>query len=329
MIDPDIRQFVSAIDRSYARYPCFDSLPMERKRSIAAATRAPWCAGGPAVERISEASTRRLDVRVRVYDPGIPAPCPAIAYMHGGGWTFFGIDTHDRLMREYAARTGAIVIGVDYSLAPEHTFPRQIEEVVDVVDWLSDGGAAPRADGGRIALAGDSAGATLALAAALALRDAGRPGIVDALVLNYGAFDSECNSDSHRHFGDGSYLLSTTEMRWMWEQYLGADENRANPLACPLLAELSGLPPCFLVIAESDILHDENVALAARLNAAGVPTQSIVYPGTVHGFLEAVAVARVSGKALEDTTRWLRPIFDGQSPVGPAATVESRDDQTA
>jgi acetyl esterase len=310
MIDPDIQRFVGAITASYGSHPDFGSLPLERRRAIAAATRAPWRDGGPQMDRISEGVTRGLGVGVRIYDPGGPGPRPAIAYMHGGGWTFFGVDTHDRLMREYAARTGAVVIGVDYSLAPESTFPRQIEEVVDVVDWLRDGGAAPRTDHRRIALAGDSAGATLAIAAALALRDAGGPGTVDALILNYGAFDADCTRASYGRFGDGSYLLSTAEMQWMWEQYLGVPENRTNPLACPLLAELAGLPPCFLVIAESDILHDENVSLADRLYAAGVPTRAVVYPGTVHGFLEAVAVARVSEMALDDTARWLGTIFD-------------------
>ncbi len=310
MIDPDVQRFVEAIAGSYGRHPDFESLPLERRRTIAAATRAPWCDGGPEMDRISEANTGGLGVRVRIYDPGAPGPRPAVAYMHGGGWTFFGIDTHDRLMREYAARTGALVIGIDYSLAPEHTFPTQVEEVVDVVEWLRGGGAAPRIDRRRVALAGDSAGATLALAAALALRDAGNEETVRALVLNYGAFDADCAGASHRRFGDGRYLLSTAEMQWMWKQYLGAPGNRANPLACPMIAELAGLPPCFLVIAESDILHDENVSLAARLRAAGVPTEANVYPGTVHGFLEAVAVAKVSGTALDDTSRWLGTIFD-------------------
>jgi acetyl esterase len=310
MIDPDIQRFVSAVTAAYGQHPEFDSLPLARKRAVAEATRAPWCTGGPAMHQTSDERTRGLGVGVRIYDPGGRSPKPAIAYMHGGGWTFFGIGTHDRLMREYAARTGAVVIGVEYSWAPEATFPRQIEEIVDVVDWLRDDGAASGIDARRLALAGDSAGATLAIAAALALRDAGSPDAVNALVLNYGAFDADCTRASYQRFGDGSYLLSTAEMQWMWLQYLGSHGDRAHPLACPLHADLAGLPPCFLAIAESDILHDENVAMAERLHAAAVPTRATIYPGTVHGFLEAVAVARVSSEAIDDASRWLAGRFE-------------------
>jgi acetyl esterase len=310
MIAPEIRQFVDAVTAAYARHPDFDTLPMYRKRAIADATRAPWCAGGPAMHRTWDAVTPGLGVRVRVHDPAAGSPKPAIVYMHGGGWTIFSVRSHDRLMREYAARTGAMVVGVDYSLAPEVIFPRQIEEVVDVVHWLANMGEEMGVDPGRLALAGDSAGANLALAAALVLRDAGTPDAVRALILNYGAFDMDFTRASYHRFGDGSYLLSSAEMAWMWSQYLGPGGSRDDPLACPLRAELTGLPPCFLAIAESDILHDENVAMASRLHAAAVHTHAKIYPGTVHGFLEAVAIAPVSAAALDDTAQWLAAIFD-------------------
>lgn len=305
MIDPDIQRFVCAVSTSYGQHPNFDSLPLARKREVATATRASWCMGGPAMHRTSDERTRRLGVGVRIYEPGRRSSKPAIVYLHGGGWTFFGIATHDRLMREYASRTGAVVIGVEYSLAPEATFPRQIEEILDVVEWLRGDGAGSYIDARHLALAGDSAGATLAIATALALRDAGSPDFISALVLNYGAFDMDFTRDSYKRFGDGRYLLSSAEMQWMWQQYLGHRDNRTDPLACPLHANLTRLPPCFLAIAESDILHDEDIAMADRLRAASVPTHAVVYPGTVHGFLEAVAVAAVSADAIEDASRWL------------------------
>ncbi|TLY49807.1 MAG: alpha/beta hydrolase, partial [Gammaproteobacteria bacterium] len=117
-------------------------------------------------------STRELQVpfgassvRIRVYDPGIPgtaAPRPALIYMHGGGWMIFSLDTHDRVMREYAARSGLMVIGVDYALAPEARFPTALEQVTAVTRWLLAGhGAALGVDPARIVLGGDSAGGNL------------------------------------------------------------------------------------------------------------------------------------------------------------------------
>jgi len=311
MIDPEVQRFVDAVASAYARYPDFAALPLCRKRAIADETREPWCAGGPAMNRTQGASTKRLGVGVRIYDPGGGSPKPAVVYMHGGGWAIFGIRSHDRLMREYAARAGVVVVGVDYSLAPEAAFPRQIEEVVDVVEWLIDSDGTIGIDARRIALGGDSAGANLAIAAALALRDRGAPAALRALVLNYGVYDTDFTRESYQRFGDGRYLLSSAEMQWMWSQYLGAEPDRRHPLATPLHAKLAGLPPCFMVVAESDILHDENVAMAARLRAAGVPTRARVYPGTVHGFLEAVATASVSGRALDDTALWLAQLLAG------------------
>lgn len=290
---------------------------LAQRRAVAESVRAPWTTGGPRMARIvdRELSFAGESVAIRMYVPsgsGSGAR-PALVYMHGGGWTIFSLDTHDRVMREYAARTGAIVIGVDYARSPEAKFPRAIEQIVAVVGWLAAGGVEGMAGGAvdarRIVLAGDSAGANLALAAALALRGSGALEPVRALILNYGAFHTDFGRTSHRRFGGGDYLLSTDEMRWMWSQYLRSQDDEADPLACPLLARLHDLPPTFMAIAELDILHDENIELSSGLRAAGVPVEAVVYPGTVHGFLEAVSIARVSDRALADTARWLEPIL--------------------
>lgn len=318
MIDPDIQRFVDSIAGAYAMHPDFPTLSMERKRVVAEATRERWSAGGPAMLYTRDAVTRRLRVRLRLHYPAAVSLAPAIVYMHGGGWTLFSVRSHDRLMREYAARTGAIVVGVDYSLAPEAMFPAQLEEVADVVGWLGESGESIGIDPTRIVLAGDSAGANLAIAAALRLRHAGTEPAVRALLLNYGVYDTDFTRPSYARFGGGGYLLTLAEMEWMWSQYIGNAAGGRSPLARPLHADLAGLPPCFMVVAEADILHDENLLMAERLAAAGVPATAIVYPGTVHGFLEAVAIAAVSARALDDSARWLATVLGDGELTGPS-----------
>lgn len=307
-LDSDIRRFVARLADDYARHPPIGTSDILDRRRIAANVRAPWSAGGPQMARTVEtsASAEGIDVRVRLHYPSVAEGLPVLVYAHGGGWVLFDLDTHDRLMREYAARTGAVVVGVDYSRSPEARFPVALDEMVAVVRWLRSEAGSLGLDAARIAVGGDSAGANLALSACLKLRDCGAPHVVRAMLLNYGAFDTAVTTDSHRHFGAGELLLSSDEMTGFWKSYLRNAEEAANSYACPLHADLHGLPAAFLAIAELDILHDENVAMAGKMRDAGVPVRAIVYPGTVHGFVEAISIARVSGRALDDAANWFR-----------------------
>src|SRR5580765_770416 len=112
-LDPDIRQFVQAMHRSYGRFPNFDAMPPTERRQVAEQVRAPWRQGGPRMWRSQDVSI--AGVRGRIHTPAASPALGAMLYLHGGGWTLFSIDTHDRLMREYAARAGVIVVGIDYS----------------------------------------------------------------------------------------------------------------------------------------------------------------------------------------------------------------------
>ncbi len=231
---------------------------------------------------------------------------PGLIYLHGGGWTIFSVDTHDRVMREYAARAGCCVIGIDYALAPEHKFPVALEQVVDVVQWLAHEGEGLGIDAQRLAIGGDSAGANLSVAASLVLRDLPSSPPLCAMVLNYGAFISRCSAAACRRFDGPEYMLGCEEMNGYWRNYLRNDRDAQDPLACPLLAALGGLPPAFLAIAECDILAEQNVAMARRLRVSGVPTHSVVYAGASHSFIEAMSIAAVSSQALSDASEWLR-----------------------
>jgi acetyl esterase len=307
-LDPDIRRFVDGVAAAYAQHPDFDTLPLGARRAVAEQVRAPWAAGGPSMARTEdiEVPGARGAIRVRAHRPACEGDLPALVYLHGGGWTVFSVDTHDRIMREYASRAGIAVVGVDYALAPEQRFPVAIEQTVDVIRWLARAGALPGIDTRRLAVGGDSAGANLATAAALSLRDSGDADLLRALVINYGALDPSLAHESFTRYGDGRYLLSTAEMQGFWQNYLRDERDAANPLAAPILADLANLPPTFFAIAELDVLRDENLRMAERLQAAGTKVTQVVYPGTVHSFLEAVSISAVSQRALHDTSVWLR-----------------------
>lgn len=307
-IDPALRAFMGALSAVYAQAPADAGRTVPMIRALAEQGRRPWVAGGPSMAAMHDAwvACGSSAVRVRVYDPGGTGPAPALVYLHGGGFVMFSLETHDRLMREYAARTGCIVVGVDYSRAPEARFPRPIHETVAVLRWLASGQGGPRIDPARLVVGGDSAGANLAVASSLVLRDAGEADSVCGLLLNYGFFDTDTTRASHQQFGAGGYFLDSAEIDWFLGHYLSEPAERTHPLMRVLHADLTGLPPALLVITEYDVLHDENVAMAARLAEAGVPVQATVYPRTIHSFLEAVNTCAVSRQAFDDSARWLR-----------------------
>ena len=305
--------FQRRLAAGYAAHPDLGSVPIDEARRIAAAVRAPFAEGGPVMARTVEhiATHGGVSVPVRVHiPPATSTPLAALVYLHGGGWRYFSVDTHDRLMREYAARAGIAVVGIEYALAPEAPYPAALRQTSATLDWLQRDAAALGIDATRLAIGGDSAGANLALAAALQLDASGRPSALRALVLNYGTFRRDTDSASHRLFCGPRYSLTSEEMVGFWRDYLGpahatADDASAEPLRATSRA-LRGLPPCYLAVAECDVLRDDSVALAALLAQADVDVTTVVYPGTTHSFLEAMSIAAVSRRALDETAAWLR-----------------------
>ncbi|MCW2239719.1 alpha/beta hydrolase [Azospirillum canadense] len=224
---------------------------------------------------------------LRLYRPEGQAsePLPVLVYFHGGGFVVNSVNTHDRLLRLLALHSGAVICAVSYSLAPERRFPHQHGEALAALHWVAREGAANGIDTGRIAVGGDSAGANLALSAALAARADGEPRVSFGLLL-YGMFAHDFDTLSHRRFGNGRYGLTTERMRWYWRQYLGEGNAAAqeDPRAVPLLADLDGLPPMMLVAAELDCLRDDSLRLSERLALAGVPHGLEMCVGLPHSF---------------------------------------------
>ena len=236
------------------------------------------------------------EIPVRIYVPQTNGPLPVVAYFHGGGFVYCGLDTHDGTCRALAKASGCSVVSVDYRLAPENKFPAAPEDAFDVTCWLADHGSEIGVDPQRIAVAGDSAGGNLAAVVALMARDRGGPALAFQLLV-YPIANFDFDTDSYRENADG-YLLTEKMMRAFWNHYLADEADGGHPYASPLRAErLDALPPAFVVTAEFDPLRDEGEAYAARLAEAGVPTTARRYDGMIHGFFSmghAIDRARVA-----------------------------------
>ncbi len=247
------------------------------------------------VERLAIAGgSGHLDLKLIWPQDGLAES--ALVYFHGGGYAFATLHTHERLMRQLALSSGAVVIGVEYRRTPEHPFPAALEDAVAAWRWLLAGGDGRFGDIGR-GVFGDSAGAHLALALALKLRDLGLR-LPDALGLAYGMYDASGTSASHARHGDGRYGLSTAKMTWFWDQLLPDAADRNNPLVMPLKADLRGLPPMAVFIAEKDCLADDSRALVARLSSASMRHSLDVFHGMTHGFIQLGALLPAADAAL-------------------------------
>lgn len=287
-------------------------LPAERARERAEALAAPRIAGAAVRDLEIPGPPGAPDVPVRVYTPGTPAGAAraadrsAVLYLHGGGFVVGGRDTHDNAVRLLAERTGAVVASVDYRLAPEHRYPAAVDDVRAARGWLLSAaeelGAAP----GRVALAGDSAGAFLALSEAL-----GAPGTVpplgaappEALLLVYPATGfGGTGSGSGAQDPPADLGLSAAELDFYRTAFFGGPP--PEPFAAHLLAAAAGgfpgLPPTVVLTAEYDPLRPEGEALAAALDTAGIPVGLFPGPGLMHGFLRCMHAVPAARGAAED-----------------------------
>ncbi|MFK3677819.1 alpha/beta hydrolase [Microbacterium sp. NPDC090218] len=220
-------------------------------------------------------------IPIRVYHPHAERPgAPTTVYAHGGGFLHGSIAGHDGFCRRWARATEAVVVSVDYRLAPESGPGDARDDVVAVADWALGAGLA---DHGLV-LAGDSSGGNVAAGAAIALRDRGESPAV-AQVLLYPFLDPTMSSESHRTRASG-YFVSSDLLAHYWRTFLGDHPDRFDADVTPFAADdLAGLPPALVVTAGLDPLCDEDTAFALRLRDVGVPVILRHHPDQFHGFL--------------------------------------------
>ena len=257
------------------------------------------------------------DVPVRVYVPlgdvgdgsggSAGSTRPVLVYLHGGGWTIGSVETHDHTCRSLANGSGAVVVSVEYRLAPEHPYPAALDDCEAAVRWVADQAGELGVDPGRLAVGGDSAGGNLAAVLAQRLRDGGPP--IRFQLLIYPAVDMTLAHPSIEENAEG-YFLTKNAMIWFGHNYLGGvDVDLTDALVSPLLAPpeaLAGLPPALVITAEYDPLRDEGEAYAAALRAAGVEATATRYDGVIHDFLHLPDVIPEGKAALDEACTALR-----------------------
>lgn len=263
---------------------------------------------GPGPE-VGSVEDRNIDgpggpLPVRIYRPDIEGTLPAIVWFHGGGWVIGSIEHHDTVCRQMANGVGAVVISVEYRLAPEHRFPAATDDCLAATRWVHDHAAELGISPDRLAVGGDSAGGNLAAVTALRARDEGGPTIKFQLLV-YPVTDAAMDTPSYSENSSG-YMLTAGGMAWFWDHYLGPDGDPAHPHASPLRAEdLTGLPPALVLTAEFDPLRDEGEDYAARLGKAGVDTTLIRYDGLIHGFFSQGRLFDATQAVVDETCKAL------------------------
>lgn len=243
-------------------------------------------------------------VPVRMYGPKTREPIPAVVALHGGGWALGTPLQIDGLSGRLASRARVRVVSVDYRLAPEHPYPAALNDSVAVVRWLLEHGPSVGVDPSLIMLMGESAGANLAAAAALVLRDEGVN--LRSQVLIHPLLDATLDSQWARDFPPVG--LSRSDCQHLLSAYVGGQhETLRDPLVSPLFADsLEGLPPALIISAEADVLRDDSRLYAERLQAAGVETKWTNYLAATHGFVVLDRVFRAGRQAQREIAREVR-----------------------
>ena len=243
------------------------------------------------------------DIPVRVYrGPAGPDPDrrPLVLYFHGGGFVLGSLRMGDWLCGNVAAQVGAVVVSVDYRLAPLHPFPAAVEDCYAALAWAA--GSAEIGAKGPIGVMGESAGGNLAAVVSLAARDRGGPVIAHQALL-YPATDMSDSGTSlaAARASRNPAFVHADEIEAYHRMYLSADGDAVSPLASPMLAPShEGLPPALVIVGEHDPLHDDGVRYAEKLRAAGVPVRLTEYVGMPHGFLNFPGLCRGAAQALSE-----------------------------
>jgi acetyl esterase len=250
------------------------------------------------------------DLAARVYRPDLDGPVPTVVFFHGGGFVIGDLDTHDDHCRRIAHDVGAVVLSVDYRLAPEHPFPAAYDDAVAATRWAAANVADLGGDRSRLVVAGDSAGGNLAAAVALEFRD-GPNGLAGQFLI-YPAVDfrDEGHHASRTTHAEGLFLTAA-DMRWFGESYIADPELRLHPRASVLLSpDLHHAPPAVVLTAEYDPLTDEGEAYADALRQAGVEVDYQQYAGLIHGFFGMGPISPAAADAVTDACTRLRRLLE-------------------
>jgi acetyl esterase len=301
---PQMAAIITRLQAEDAGLPDLFALPPEGGRAQFAAAAARWNADLPEMATSRSLDRPGLSGELRIPHNARPG---LILHIHGGGWCFGSPETHERAARALAAEAGLAVLSVRYRLAPEGPFPVGLDDATAAWAAVTADPADFGAAGGPLAVAGDSAGANLALALCLRTQTMDLPAPAFA-VLFYGVFDADFETPSYRAPGVG-YGLTRERMMAYWDRYMPDAAARANPLASPLRADhgaLAALPPLWMNAADLDPLRDDALRLRDRLRALGRDDPCVLHPGVIHGFMQMTTELDEARHAFALVGAWIR-----------------------
>jgi len=236
--------------------------------------------------------------------PNARAALPVLIYLHSGGYIVGNLDTHDRIMRLLALRSGIAVAGIDYSPAPEHKFPTALEETMEVIKYLHENGSKTGIKEDCMAIGGDSAGANMSVAISLMLRS-DHPHLLKLLLLFYAAYGLH-DSGSCRFYGGPEDGMGEEDLNYYQSCYLHKNEDINDLRFNVLKADLRGLPAMFICAAEYDPLLDDSITLKKLADEDRVSNELKIYKGVLHGFLHLSRMADKADQAIYDAAGTLR-----------------------
>jgi acetyl esterase len=252
------------------------------------------------------------DLPIRIYRPFENPPgktLPALLYFHGGGWVLNNLDIYEQALRSLSNKGQFVVIAVSYQKAPEHKFPTPFDDCYATLQWTIKNAEYLVIDPEQIGVGGDSAGATIAAAVAIKVRDS-REVTLAFQALIYPCFDPELSSESAREFGTG-YGLTAKAMEWFWRQYLASALDKKNPYAVPSQAkDLTGVAPAIIITAEFDPLLDDGYAYADQLRRGGVRVIYREVAGQIHGCFILAGVTPDSEEIQSELAREINSLLN-------------------
>ncbi|MEY2420534.1 MAG: acetyl esterase [Acidimicrobiaceae bacterium] len=253
--------------------------------------------GDPVEVGRAESVTINDNIPARVYAATTGGALPILVWYHGGGFVIGSLETAERICRKLAVGTGALVISIDYRLAPEHPYPAGPDDCIAALRWIVEHAADLGGDGSRIAIGGDSAGGNMAAVTALRARDEDL--LLRHQLLVYPVTDCTMSSASYDENAEG-YFLSADSMDWFIGHYLSGGADAKDPRVSPLFADdVKGVAPALVITAEFDPLRDEGEAYAERLREANVDVELQRFDGQVHGFFPLGSIWPVANDAVD------------------------------
>ena len=285
-ISKDIRAFLKELNSSGGK-PMEEMTPEEARKVLEDAQKSVEVDVSGITEKEMEISKDGLTVKSIVIKPSDKKDekLPVFIFIHGGGWVLGDYPTHKRLVRDLVVHSGAAAVFVDYSRSPEAKYPTAINEIYAVTEWVAEHGDEIGVDGKNLAIAGNSVGGNMSAVTCLMAKDKGGPAIKFQLLL-WPVTDADFNRASFKEYAEERFLTANM-MKWMWDNYLPEEEKRKEYYATPFnapLDKLKSLPPALVQLAENDILYDEGLDYARKLDEAGVPTLIQTFNGFIHDF---------------------------------------------